>query len=618
MRRRLRVISLAFVLLLPVAPQTAAGEEWQFDDVGRVVAVSDIHGAFESMVQTLINASVIDDRQRWIAGDTHLVVVGDLLDRGPDSRQVMDLLIILEGQADAAGGMVHVLVGNHEVMNLVGDLRYVSSEEYAAFADEETTREREQWFQAFAQRMSIEEADLEVRQSAFDDKFPPGFFAHRRAFSATGQYGRWLLSQPMIVVINNTAFVHGGLSPMIGRLGLAGVNEGLHSELVAYVEQYAVLQDAGVLLPTDAFYDHDDLLTQYLPGLNTSADTLAAVDALTRLGNSDLHALDGPLWYRGNVACSRLIEQDRLEETLAAIDATRVVIGHTPTPSRSVLERFDGRVIEVDTGMLRDYYGGRGNALIIIGDVLAVVSQDSEEIRTLSPHPRQVGDRPASFMTAEAIENLLRTGEVGDISEDELKRKVVTISDGKQSVEALFAKRRSRGFYPDVAAYRLDRMLELDAVPVTVIRKVDGDNGSLQFLPRGWIDEPARAEGGRGGSASCPLNDQWAAMYVFDTLIYNEGRSLSRMTYNTSNWHLVLIGHQNAFSTRSGRPRYLESMDLQLSGAWLEKLVALSEESLEAQMDNVLDKRRRKALLERRDAIVRANQPEDSPVDGSP
>ena len=616
MRRQLRANNLVFVLLLSIVSVSVAADEWQFDDVGRVVAISDIHGAFDAMVQTLNNASVIDDRQRWIAGDTHLVVVGDLLDRGPDSRQAMDLLMTLEGQADAAGGMVHVLVGNHEVMNLVGDLRYVSGEEYAAFADEETTDEREQWFQAYAERLSIEEADFEARRFAFDDAFPPGFFAHRRAFSPTGQYGRWLLSQPMIVVINNTAFVHGGLSPMIGRLGLAGVNEGLHSELVDYLEQYAVLQDTRVLLPTDAFYDHGDLLTQYLPGLNTSAETLAAIDALTALQNSDLHALDGPLWYRGNVACSRLIEQDRLEETLAAIDATRVVIGHTPTPSRRVLARFDGRVIEVDTGMLNDYYGGRGNALIIIGDVIAAVSQDSEEIRTLSPHPRQVGDRPAGYMTAEAIEQLLTTGEVSEINEDELKRKIVTVSNGRQSVQALFVKRRSRGFYPDVAAYRLDRMLELDAVPVAVIRKVHGDNGSLQFMPKDWIDEPARAEAGRGGSASCPLNDQWSAMYVFDTLIYNEGRSLARMIYGTDNWHLVLVGHQNAFSTKVGRPRYLESIGLQLSGAWLDKLVTLTAESLKAQMEDVLDKRRRQALLKRRDEIVSANQPEDSPVDG--
>lgn len=617
MRRQLGVISLAFLLLLWIASASAAEGDWQFDDVGRVVAISDIHGAYGAMVETLNSASVIDDTERWIAGDTHLVVVGDLLDRGPDSRQVMDLLMSLERQADAAGGMVHVLVGNHEVMNLVGDLRYVARDEYAAFADEESAQERDRWFAAYSQRQASDDADAEAQRAVFDAEFPAGFFAHRRAFSSGGQYGRWLLSKPMIVVINETAFVHGGLSPMIGRLGLVGVNEELHSELVGYVQQYEQLQTARVLLPTDSFYDHKDLLAQYLPALNTSTETLAAIDALTRLGDSDLHALDGPLWYRGNVACNRLIEQDRLDETLAAIGAKRVVIGHTPTAGRRILERFDGRIIEVDTGMLNNYYGGRGHALIAIGDVFAMVSQDNEEIRTLAPHPRQVGERSGGYMTAEAIEQLLKTGDVIDISENEQKHKIVTVSDGNRSARAVFAKRRSRGFYPDVAAYRLDRLLELDAVPVTVIRKVDGSNGSLQFLPEDWLDEPGRANTGRGGSASCPLNDQWSAMYVFDSLIYNEGRSLSRMIYDTDSWHLMLIGHQNAFSTKSGRPSYLSSMDLAITGAWLEKLVSLSEDSLKIAFDGVLDKRRRAALLERRDELVFAIKAAEQKSDGS-
>ncbi|MEM9388394.1 MAG: metallophosphoesterase [Pseudomonadota bacterium] len=99
-----------------------------------MIAFGDVHGDYEALHRLLSFAEVIDGDDRWIAGSKHLVSVGDLLDRGPDSRRVMDLLMGLETQAQAAGGPVHVLIGNHEQMNLTGDLRYVAKEEFAAFA----------------------------------------------------------------------------------------------------------------------------------------------------------------------------------------------------------------------------------------------------------------------------------------------------------------------------------------------------------------------------------------------------------------------------------------------------------------------------------------------------
>jgi predicted MPP superfamily phosphohydrolase len=115
----------------------AQASPWNIEEPARVVAISDVHGAYDGMLRTLRSASVIDDANAWIAGDTHLVITGDMLDRGADSRKVMDLFIALEPQALDNGGQVHVLLGNHEVMNLAGDLRYVARGEYAAFAADE-------------------------------------------------------------------------------------------------------------------------------------------------------------------------------------------------------------------------------------------------------------------------------------------------------------------------------------------------------------------------------------------------------------------------------------------------------------------------------------------------
>lgn len=594
--------------LLPVlvVPATSFSSEWQFEDVDRIVAISDIHGAYGAMVRTLQNAGVVAADLTWSGGETHLVIVGDILDRGPNSRDAMDLLIRLEGEAAAAGGKVHVLIGNHEAMNLISDLRYVSHQEYAAFAEEETAEERERWFAAYAARSDTAEngAGQEASRSNFDARYPSGYFAHRRAFAIDGAYGKWLLEKPVVIVINGTAFVHGGVSPMIGELGLEGVNGRLKRDLVEYVRVWGVLVEAGELLPTDTFKDYERILGGFMPGLNTSDETVAAVKALIKLGRSDLHAIDGPIWYRGNVSCSRLIEEDRLLESLHAIGAERVVIGHTPTPSSRVLQRLNGRILEVDTGMLNNYYNGRGNALLLEGDTVASIGEDSTEILTPAAHPRRVGARPGGNLSATDLEHLLRSGDIVASRKDEGGRILVGISDGTRRVEAVFAKREGRGFYPDVAAYRLDRLLELSLVPVAVVREVNGDDGSLQFLPDKWLDEKSRNSSGLGGTAQCNLVGQWEAMYVFDTLIYNEGRNLQSMIYSPDIWQLILVGHKRAFSTRKGRPRHLKAAPIVIGDAWNDALASLTEEVLDARLGDVLDKRRQRALLARRDELI--------------
>src|SRR3954447_11204409 len=128
----MRRLAIFVVLVRSLAtPAPAAESEWK--GVERVVAVGDIHGDYTGFVSVLRAAGIIDAKERWIGGKAHLVQTGDVVDRGGDSRKAMDLLMSLEKQAAKAGGGVHALIGNHEAMNLYGDLRYTTPEEFAAF-----------------------------------------------------------------------------------------------------------------------------------------------------------------------------------------------------------------------------------------------------------------------------------------------------------------------------------------------------------------------------------------------------------------------------------------------------------------------------------------------------
>jgi len=610
MRGLISAIAFAGFLSLVLQPQAVAGD-WRYSGVERVVAVSDVHGAYDSMITTLGKAGVLGEEQAWSGGSTHLVITGDILDRGPDSRKVMDLLMRIEGEALDAGGRVHLLLGNHEVMNLVGDLRYVSKEEYAAFADDESEEERERWFDVYRSERS-NGADIDMLRHEYTRKNPPGFFGLRRAFSSRGKYGQWLLTKPLMVVINGVAFVHGGLSPLVAELGLDGVNGELKSQVSDYVVQVDLLIDEGLLDPTENFYAHGELAKDLSKGKKRrTPEVNAAIRTVMKLNKGSIHGPDSPLWYRGTVGCGPLIEEEKLTASLEALEAERVVIGHTTTLTRRVLERMNGRVIEIDTGMLKASYQGSGNALVIEGDSMYVVAETSSETYPPVPHPRRVGFRTEA-MDAKQLTQVLAAGDITPTSTPQSGKTTVNVTHFGESVAAVFEETaRGKDVYPELAAYRLDMMLGLDMVPVTVAREIGGRKGSLQFIPDNMIDDVDRSAKSRGGSSWCPLADQWQAMYIFDALTYNEGRSRRNMMYSIDNWQLILTEHNRTFSTRRGFPRHVANMEaqsgekLEIGDGWKIALEELTDDYLKEELGDVLDKNHIGAIAKRRNDLLK-------------
>jgi hypothetical protein len=581
----------------------ALADEWHFSGVKRIVAVSDIHGAYDALIATFQEAGVIDDSLAWNGADTHLVITGDLLDRGPDSRRVVDLIMRLEREAALAGGQVHQLLGNHEVMNLIGDLRYVSMPEYAAFSDEESAQEREQWYQRFRLSQPADADELTVR-SEFDKKAPPGFFGHRRAFRNNGFYGKWLLEKPLMIVINDTAFVHGGVPPYVADHGLAGVNGALKTDLLNFLAALSTLEDAGILSPIDRFRDQPSILAAKMEAGQLDDALMTSAQVVLDHRNSPINTPEGPLWYRGSSTCNGLIEGDALNTALRRIGATRAAIGHTTTVTRRVQQRMNGRIIEINTGILKSSYQGSGYALIIEDDALSVVSEYGEtDLLPIVP-PRRVGYRSRTI-DDDALESILTNGTVIDSKTDEAAWKLVKVAADDITVSAYFnALPRKKGFVPELAAYRLDRMLGLDMVPVTVRREIAGQQGTLQFVPAATLSERERVADGKGDKVPCSLERQRQAMYVFDTLIHNSARTPLSMLYSPDNWQLMLVNHENSFSTKKDRPTYLKNIELTIGDQWQTALLELDDEKLRRNLGDVLDKRRLAALAKRRDALI--------------
>src|SRR5512134_1943418 len=188
----------AGILLQPAAAAPGQNVRTTWPDAERVVAFADVHGAHAELTVLLRSAGVVDDALRWSAGRAHVVSLGDLLDRGADSRKVMDLLMRLQEEAAAAGGQLHVVLGNHEAMNVLGDLRDVAPGEFAAYAADEPPGQRELLRAEWIARNGPESGP------SFDQQFPPGYFGHRAALAPGGRYGRWLLGQPVAIAIGKS------------------------------------------------------------------------------------------------------------------------------------------------------------------------------------------------------------------------------------------------------------------------------------------------------------------------------------------------------------------------------------------------------------------------------
>jgi hypothetical protein len=184
MRTPLRHL-LSVVLLLAVAVACAAERPCEWTNVTRIVAVGDVHGDCGQLVKCLRNAGLITVSNTWAGGSTHLVQTGDILDRGPESKQAMDLLMALEPQAERAGGMIHPLLGNHEAMVLAGDYSYLGEREAEAYGGPDELR---------------------------------------KAVSAEGKYGRWIRSHHAIIRINDLLFVHGGITGALATRPLPELN----------------------------------------------------------------------------------------------------------------------------------------------------------------------------------------------------------------------------------------------------------------------------------------------------------------------------------------------------------------------------------------------------------
>jgi hypothetical protein len=571
--------------LLAVFPASAAP---------RLVAIGDVHGDLPAFKTVLGQAGLINAAGAWAGGSTILVQTGDLIDRGPSMRSVLDFVMALEQAAAKGGGRVVPLLGNHEVMNITGDLRYVAPASYAEFADSQSEKRREDawrqvvdWRKRRAARLRLPEPATDAASSdareAWMQAHPAGYVEHAEAFGPTGVYGRWLRGHSAVFAEQGTAFLHGGIAPSFAGSPLSEIDRRVHEDFASYDADRQRFVADGVILPFSDLQETLQALREELQALSAAgegdAERRKVYEKFLDWSSWTINSPEGPLWFRGYSEWSDAQGEAEMPKLLSAFGLSRIVVAHTPQPDGHIHVRFGGRVFLIDTGMNTAFFkNGRGSALEIGGDaVRAIYAGEPPQVLWQAPAKAAAASdpvpsgrvfvgpdgRPLPFADDRALLEFLgeaRVVRVEVIGEGITHARLLTLEREGVRAHAVFrsvhaedtmaalgkgiVERDFYGFEP--AAYRLGLLLGVHDIPPATLRRLEGEPGSIQI----WIENAMTEHERRKEKREPPRRLDWQRhlqmRMAWDALIGNTDRNQGNTLYDPDG-RMWLIDHTRAF-----------------------------------------------------------------------
>ncbi len=268
----------------------------------RIIAIGDNHADLSQALKALQIGGVIDDSLNWIGEDTIVVQTGDVIDRGVEEREVIDFYENLRPDAEAAGGQIVNMNGNHEIMTAYADYRYLQEGACAAFSDL---------------------TGLDTSNPAFDEFTDENCKLRAAAFWPGGPYAQIIADWPMVALVQDTVFVHGGL----------------HQKHLDYgIDEINAMTNAWLMREGDLDYNQVG-------------------------GGADVFSVDWDRTYSDDEIPPTADQCDALASVLEQLGVERMVVGHTVQNHINAV--CDDMAWRIDTGMAV-YYGGMVEVIEIL------------------------------------------------------------------------------------------------------------------------------------------------------------------------------------------------------------------------------------------------------------
>ncbi len=591
--QRLLFLFLSVVLLFRFSQADDIPFVWT--GIDRVVAVADLHGDYDQFVFILTQPAVgvLDEELHWIGGKTHLVQLGDVMDRGPDAKHIFDLLIQLEKEAAAVGGMVHVLIGNHEEMNITGISldypKYVGVEQFVDFLPDPYRKDKEaRYLKTLSpeERKMAEEGGLDVAtdenlasfwQKILDRKDPEARKAYVQGFNDA--YGGWLLQKNVIIKIDDIIYVHGGMSEAFSKWPLREINTVMRTELGLFQGRMRNPQQYRRPFKPKLVYNPDS-----------------------------------PIWYRGQ-AVDKKSAQAEVDRILTNLGARAMVIGHnyfafsggSPIVGRDQVARFDEKVWMMDSG-ISGSYGGVPSALIYDRGEFKVWGETEEvAARTAIKLPP-----PKALSNKEMVE-FLRTATVvgrgpGPGGRTDAWR--LTMEGGGTVRTALFKyidRRRpdplADSYKYDLAAYALDKYLIIGYVPPIVEYQVDRTPGALQAFVANSISEADRKARRLAPQDPEAFEKSMTDLKIFQNLVYDDCQNEKDTLVGRDDGKVLRVDFSEAFAPKKDLAPHCDIR--KCSRLLYKKLNSWDDKTVAGLMAPYLNEEEIRALNVRRELIVR-------------
>lgn len=323
----------------------------------KVVAIGDIHGDIEKAKRAFRLANLVDESgSKWIGGSTVAVQVGDILDRGDNEVQLFYWFEHIKRQAEKAGGALHMLLGNHETMNVAAQFRYatpggVDDFRRWAWAHAAGSAMRSMCDTKACADQSVKTAKLYMTASKMKDAR-----ARFEGLKPGGDFSRqFLADKPVILVLGSTVFVHGGLLPHHAQYGIERINK-----------------------------ETQDWLSGKRGGIQDKPAFLSGREAV--------------VWARDySHENEEYCDCAALRETLSKIPgAKRMVVGHT-IQQHGINSVCDDMVYRVDVGLSKGCGDGTPEVLVIHEDGKRV-ERVSEDVQVEKPMATGQQPQPVPMM----------------------------------------------------------------------------------------------------------------------------------------------------------------------------------------------------------------------------
>jgi hypothetical protein len=367
----------------------------------KIVVLGEVQGAAQTATALLQRLELVDESGSWIGGDTTLVQTGDLLDGGEKVRDTLDLFMGLQRDAAAAGGQVIVLMGNHEVMNILREPKYVNYMAYGHFAGPDSPARQEALYTSHVECRQRRAEALGLQPFEPDEQYradylaahPPGWVEYFEAMRPEGQYGRWLRSLPVAHQIDDLLFIHAGVSPEMQDSDVPSINRCAADELARFDGYSELMVASRMCQPTNSVQEMAELVSQEIDYINSlpkkkrnsnnpRVAQLLELQQLTKLSSWSVLTVNGPIWFRGTTMWN---DKDKLADMKAILDSLgvrRMITGQGLEEERVISARFDDRVLLTSVDLVDGPYGGGGRpaALEIDDGLYSVVSLNTRDI----------------------------------------------------------------------------------------------------------------------------------------------------------------------------------------------------------------------------------------------